>query len=102
MFEEAKVLDALLVFDEAEGLFGARHAGDQGSAARYANMDVGLLLHHLERFPGALVLITNTIDNIDKVGSLGGRSSVKFWVFLGPAVSVQSVSWVVREVVGLP
>jgi hypothetical protein len=55
------------VFDEAEGLFGSRHAGEQGSTARYANMDVGLLLHHLERFPGALVLITNTIDNIDKV-----------------------------------
>lgn len=61
------MLDALLVFDEAEGLFGARHAGDAGSAARYANLDVGLLLHHLERFPRALVLITNTIDNIDKV-----------------------------------
>ena len=29
-------------------------------------MDVGVLLYHIERFPGIVILTTNLIDNIDK------------------------------------
>lgn len=29
-------------------------------------MDVGVLLYHIERFPGIIVLTTNIIDHIDK------------------------------------
>ena len=36
------------------------------STDRYANVDVGVLLYHIERFSGILVLTTNLIDNIDK------------------------------------
>ena len=36
------------------------------STDRYANMDVGVLLYHIERFPGIVILTTNLIDNIDK------------------------------------
>ena len=36
------------------------------SIDRYANVDVGVLLYHIERFPGIVILTTNLIDNIDK------------------------------------
>ena len=36
------------------------------STDRYANVDVGVLLYHIERFPGIIILTTNLIDNIDK------------------------------------
>ena len=36
------------------------------STDHYANMDVGVLLYHIERFPEIVILTTNLIDNIDK------------------------------------
>ena len=36
------------------------------STDRYANVDVGVLLYHIERFPGIVILTTNLIDNIDQ------------------------------------
>ncbi|KAL5457433.1 hypothetical protein EMCRGX_G034692 [Ephydatia muelleri] len=65
IFEEARHSDAILVFDEAEGLFGSRTEMST-STDRYANVDVGVLLYHIERFPGIIILTTNLIDNIDK------------------------------------
>jgi len=55
-----------LVFDEAEGLFGKRSTDQSTSTDRYSNMDVGLLLYHIERFPGIVILITNLVQNIDQ------------------------------------
>jgi SpoVK/Ycf46/Vps4 family AAA+-type ATPase len=43
IFTEARAVDAIIVFDEAEALFGNRST-DSSAADRYANMDVGLLL----------------------------------------------------------
>ena len=36
------------------------------STDRYANVDVGVLLYHIERFPGIIILTTNLIENIDR------------------------------------
>lgn len=36
------------------------------STDRYANVDVGVLLYHMERYPGIIILTTNLIENIDK------------------------------------
>jgi len=65
VFEEGKNFDAVLVFDEAEGLFGARSTSSESSTDRYANVDVGLLLYHMERYPGVVVLSTNQVAAID-------------------------------------
>jgi len=65
VFEEGKNVDAVLVFDEAEGLFGARSSSSSSSTDRYAHVDVGLLLYHMERYPGVVVLSTNQIASID-------------------------------------
>lgn len=65
VFQEARNNSCIPVFDEAEGLFAGRSAGN-GATDRYANVDVNILLHHMERFPGMVILTTNLIDNIDQ------------------------------------
>ena len=41
LFQEARASDAVLCFDEAEGLFGTRSSDMGSSTDRYAAMDVG-------------------------------------------------------------
>ena len=48
------------------GLFYSCVFCSSTSTDRYANVDVGVLLYHIERFTGIIVLTTNIIDNIDK------------------------------------
>ena len=63
-FTEAHDSHAVLFFDEAEALFGAR--GDVRHAAdRYANLEVSYLLQRLEDHSGIVILATNLRDKID-------------------------------------
>jgi hypothetical protein len=63
-FREAEDSHAVLFFDEAEALFGAR--GDVRSGAdRYANLEVSFLLQRLDAFGGVAILATNLRDKID-------------------------------------
>eukprot|EP00935_MAST-01C_sp_MAST-1C-sp1_P000007 g7.t1 len=66
VFQEAKACDAVLVFDEAEGLFGTR--GDSGGegAGRHDTINVGVLLHQMETFGGLVIVISNLRERIDK------------------------------------
>jgi SpoVK/Ycf46/Vps4 family AAA+-type ATPase len=54
----------LLVFDEADSLFGKRH-DVQDSHDRYANAGLNYLLSRLERHRGPCILTTNSGDQID-------------------------------------
>jgi SpoVK/Ycf46/Vps4 family AAA+-type ATPase len=65
IFENAKAVDAVLVFDEAEGLFGARSSDGGDGSSRHDTMNVGVLLHHIETFPGVVVVITNLRERVD-------------------------------------
>merc|ERR1712054_510037 len=65
LFEEARGEDAVLVFDEAEGLFGSR-SGDNGGSSKHDTLNIGLLLYHLENFQGIVVLCTNCKNQIDE------------------------------------
>jgi SpoVK/Ycf46/Vps4 family AAA+-type ATPase len=73
VFDEAKSIDSVLVFDEAEGLFGSRACGGEergggsggGGSARHDTMNVGILLQNIETFPGLCIVITNHRDSID-------------------------------------
>ena len=47
LFQEARATDAVLCFDEAEGLFGTRSSDMGNSTDRYAAMDVGEQLYQL-------------------------------------------------------
>jgi SpoVK/Ycf46/Vps4 family AAA+-type ATPase len=64
VFIEARDAHAVLFFDEAEALFGARGDVRHGTD-RYANLEVSYLLQRLEDHDGIVVLATNLRDKID-------------------------------------
>lgn len=65
MFDDAAAAGALLVFDEAEALFGSRSGNDGGGAGRHDSANVGVLLHRVATYPGVVVAITNLREQID-------------------------------------
>ena len=65
IFDAAEGGVALILFDEADALFGSR--GDVKQAQdRFANQEVSFLLQRLEVFEGCAVLTTNLQENIDE------------------------------------
>ncbi|MER5465052.1 AAA family ATPase [Streptomyces sp. NPDC002668] len=64
-FSHAEAAGALLLFDEADAVFGKRGAVSRGTD-RYANLEVGYLLQRLERSPALVVLTTNLQGNLDE------------------------------------
>ncbi|CAJ1423930.1 unnamed protein product [Effrenium voratum] len=78
VFAEARAMEAILVFDEAEGLFGRRNAEAASSVDKHANLDSGLLLYWLEHYPGLCILTTNARDAIDSAFFRRFRFMVEF------------------------
>ena len=65
IFDNAEGGNAVLLFDEADSLFGSR--GDVKQAQdRFANQEVSYLLQRLEVFEGCALLTTNLQENIDE------------------------------------
>jgi len=65
IFDEADRVNAVLLFDEADALFGKRsEVGDAHD--RYANVEVAYLLQRMERFDGLALLTTNLRANLDE------------------------------------
>jgi SpoVK/Ycf46/Vps4 family AAA+-type ATPase len=65
IFDAAADADAVLLFDEADSLFGKRTAV-QSSNDRYANLETNFLLQRIEQHPGISILTTNHVQNIDE------------------------------------
>ncbi len=64
VLDEAAALDAILLIDEADALFGRRtESGETGE--RYANMLTNFLLTRIECHPGVVVLTSNTRSRLD-------------------------------------
>jgi ATPase family associated with various cellular activities (AAA) len=63
-FAEAEDSQAVLLFDEADALFGKRGAVESG-IDRYANLEVSHLLQRLDDYGGLVILASNLKDNID-------------------------------------
>ncbi|WP_250037749.1 ATP-binding protein [Paractinoplanes maris] len=64
VFDAAERDGAVLLFDEADALFGKRtEVAD--ARDRYANLETAYLLGRLERFTGVAVLATNLRQNLD-------------------------------------
>jgi AAA+ superfamily predicted ATPase len=66
VFDAAEDGHALLLFDEADALFGQRSAEARGATDRYANLEVNFLLQRIEAFGGVTVLTTNLDANVDR------------------------------------
>jgi hypothetical protein len=64
VFEAAATLNAILLFDEADALFG-RRSEVKDAHDRYANIETAYLLGELETYPGLTVLATNFATNLD-------------------------------------
>ncbi|CAM5281239.1 ATP-binding protein OS=Streptomyces alboniger OX=132473 GN=CP975_27720 PE=4 SV=1 [Streptomyces alboniger] len=64
IFAEADVTDSVLLFDEADAVFGKR-SDVKDSHDKYANMESAYLLQRLEAFDGIALLTTNLRANID-------------------------------------
>ncbi|GAA4224017.1 ATP-binding protein [Actinomadura meridiana] len=64
IFTEADRMDAVLLFDEADAVFGKR-SDVKDARDRYANLESAYLLQRLESFGGIAVLTTNLRANID-------------------------------------
>lgn len=64
LFDIAQRANAVLVFDEADALFGKR-SGVTDARDRYANLAVAYLLQRLEAHDGPVILTTNLRQNID-------------------------------------
>lgn len=64
VFERAEREGFVLVFDEADAVFGSRTEVSD-SHDRYANQEVSYLLTRIESHPGVVILTTNLLGNID-------------------------------------
>jgi len=64
VLDRAEQRNWLLVFDEADALFGKR-GETQNAHDRYANQEVAYLLQRLESFSGVVILATNLPTNLD-------------------------------------
>ena len=64
LFDAAEAAHAVLLFDEADSLFGKR-TDVKSSNDRYANLETNYLLQRLESFTGICILTSNHESNID-------------------------------------
>ncbi len=65
VFDAAEAGGVLLLFDEADALFGKR-AEVKDSHDRYANIEVSYLLQRMESFQGIAILTSNLKSSLDK------------------------------------
>lgn len=65
IFTEADRVNGVLLFDEADALFGKR-SEVKDARDRYANVEVAYLLQRMELFDGIAVLTTNLRANVDE------------------------------------
>ena len=65
VFDAAEAGGAILLFDEADALFGKRNEV-KDSHDRYANIEVSYLLQRMEAYRGLAILTTNLPDAIDR------------------------------------
>ncbi|MBD2308712.1 ATP-binding protein [Chroococcidiopsis sp. FACHB-1243] len=64
VFDVAEESGVILLFDEADALFGKRSEVKE-SHDRYANIEVSYLLQRMEAYPGLAILTTNLKSSID-------------------------------------
>ncbi|MGB0590477.1 MAG: AAA family ATPase [Myxococcota bacterium] len=89
VFDEAQRGEVLLLFDEADSLFGAR-TEVQSSTDRYANLEVNYLLQRIEAYTGIVVLTTNHESLIDPAFKRRLRYQIHFPL---PAAEERSGIW---------
>ncbi|MCW6038095.1 ATP-binding protein [Spirulina subsalsa FACHB-351] len=77
VFDAAETGGAILLFDEADALFGKR-SEVKDSHDRHANIEVSYLLQRMEAYRGLAILTTNLKDALDQAFLRRIRFTVKF------------------------
>lgn len=77
IFREAATASAILLFDEADALFGKR-AEVRDAHDRYANVEIAYLLAKMEEHEGVVILSTNLRHHIDQAFLRRLRHVVEF------------------------
>ncbi|WP_018259005.1 ATP-binding protein [Halomicrobium katesii] len=77
LLDEAERSNAILLFDEADSIFGKR-AEVKDATDRYANTEINFLLQRLESFDGILLLTTNKRSGIDSAFKRRIQHSIAF------------------------
>jgi SpoVK/Ycf46/Vps4 family AAA+-type ATPase len=77
IFDAAEEGGALLLFDEADALFGKR-SEVKDSHDRYANIEVSYLLQRMEAYEGLAILTTNLKSSMDRAFQRRIRFTVNF------------------------
>jgi len=77
VFDAAESGGCLLLFDEADAIFG-RRAEVKDSHDRYANIEVGYLLQRMESFQGLAILTTNVKSALDRAFQRRLRFTIDF------------------------
>jgi hypothetical protein len=77
VFDAAEAGGAILLFDEADAIFG-RRSEVRDSHDRYANIEVGYLLQRVEAYRGLVILTTNQPQSLDAAFSRRIRFTVQF------------------------
>jgi len=77
IFKEGRDSNAILLFDEADALFGKR-SEVKDSHDRYANIEIAYLLQKMEEYEGIVILATNLRKNLDEAFARRMHFSVEF------------------------
>ncbi len=77
VFTAAENTNAILLFDEADAIFGKR-SEVKDAHDRYANLEVAYLLQKMEEYPGITILTTNLRQNLDDAFTRRIRFIVEF------------------------
>jgi len=64
IFDAAEQAGAILLFDEADALFG-RRSDRKDAHDRRESFDVNYLFQRLESYPGIVIVMVNSVDDID-------------------------------------
>ena len=84
VFDAAEPGHVVLLFNEADSLFGKRTSDVKSSNDRYANLETNYLLQRLERFNGLAILTTNLTGAIDQAFKRRFTYDVYFSVPVAP------------------
>ncbi|MEO8548359.1 MAG: ATP-binding protein [Kofleriaceae bacterium] len=90
VFDAAEPGHVVLLFNEADSLFGKRTSDVKSSNDRYANLETNYLLQRLERFNGLTILTTNLTGAIDQ--AFKRRFSYDVY-FTFPSIEMRAELW---------
>jgi SpoVK/Ycf46/Vps4 family AAA+-type ATPase len=93
VFREARTLDAILFFDEADSVAASRFSSVRSGNEREANQAVNILLKELEEHEGVVIFATNMASNFDPAFERRIRTHILFRI---PSVGERERIWQVQ------